>query len=227
MSTKIEKNWFYRLSDFYNVSDIKIWDNLEVVIFDDWISNKKLSIWKNTILKVCWFLDNKQNYNILFNQVWDNSNVEIKYLLLSKDSNKTKVKIHSKIESNNSKSDVFISSICWNLWEIDLDWVIELSPNFKKMSGHLIEENIFLWDKWKIRWIPTLLVKSNEVEASHACKIEKISEDDLFYLRSRWISKDSAIHILIESKLKNIFKSIENMEFYSEFLDETMRKVFM
>lgn len=223
---KIEKNWFYKLSDFENFSKIEIWENLKVTIFDEWKFNKEILVWNNSKVKICWFLEKENDYKFLVRQVWDNSKLKINYLLLSKDSVKTKAKIHSLIESNNSKSDVFIASICAEFWDIDLDWIIELAANFRKMSWHLTEENIFLWDKWKIRWIPTLLVKSNEVEASHACKIEKIPEEELFYLRSRWISKKSAVYILIESKVKNIFRHIEKEDIYDELVESILWKIF-
>lgn len=223
---KIQKNWFYKLSDFEKFSKLEIWENLEVTIFDEWNFDKEILIWKNSKVKICWFLEKEDDYKAIIRQIWDNSDVEIKYFLLSKNTEKTKAKIHSLIESNGSNSDVFISSICAEAGEIDLDWIIELAPNFKKMAGHLVEENIFLWEKWKIRWIPTLLVKSNEVEASHACKIEKISEDDLFYLRSRWLDKNHASFVLIESKVKNIFSLIEKQDFYEDFVNEVLEKIF-
>lgn len=223
---KILKSGFYRLSDFWDFEKLEIENNLNVVIFDEWKNNKEIIIWENSEVKISWVLEKENDYKSIFRQTWNNSKVEIKYLLLSKNEEKVKAKIHSLIESNDSVSDVFISSICSENGEIDLDWIIELAPNFRKMAGHLIEENIFLWEKWKIRWIPTLLVKSNEVEASHACKIEKIPEEELFYLRSRWIDKKSATYVLIESKVKNIFSFLEKEEFYEEFLEKTLAKIF-
>ena len=198
----------------------------KIIALDNWKTSKEIIVWKDVDLKICWFLEKEENYEIVFRQVWEKSNLEVNYLNLAKNSEKIKAKIHSKIESNFSQSDVFVSSICWDNWEVDLDWIIELAPNFRKMAWHLTEENIFLWDKGRVRWIPALLVKSNEVEASHACKIEKISEEDLFYLRSRWIDKQNASFILVESKVKNIFKNMENEEIYPDLIEKILWKIF-
>ena len=214
MTMQITKSWFYNLEDFWEISRFEI---------SDWL---KIIVWKDVDLKICWFLEKEENYEIVFRQIWEKSNLEVNYLNLAKNSEKIKAKIHSKIESNFSQSDVFVSSICWDNWEVDLDWIIELAPNFRKMAWHLTEENIFLWDKGRVRWIPALLVKSNEVEASHACKIEKISEEDLFYLRSRWIDKQNASFILVESKVKNIFKNMENEEIYPDLIEKILWKIF-
>ena len=226
MTMQITKSWFYNLEDFWEISRFEISDWLKIIALDNWKTSKEIIVWKDVDLKICWFLEKEENYEIVFRQIWEKSNLEVNYLNLAKNSEKIKAKIHSKIESNFSQSDVFVSSICWDTWEVDLDWIIELAPNFRKMAWHLTEENIFLWDKGRVRWIPALLVKSNEVEASHACKIEKISEEDLFYLRSRWIDKQNASFILVESKVKNIFKNMENEEIYPDLIEKILWKIF-
>ena len=226
MTMQITKSWFYNLEDFWEISRFEISDWLKIIALDNWKTSKEIIVWKDVDLKICWFLEKEENYEIVFRQIWEKSNLEVNYLNLAKNSEKIKAKIHSKIESNFSQSDVFVSSICWDNWEVDLDWIIELAPNFRKMAWHLTEENIFLWDKGRVRWIPALLVKSNEVEASHACKIEKISEEDLFYLRSRWIDKQNEYFILVESKVKNIFKNMENEEIYPDLIEKILWKIF-
>ena len=226
MTMQITKSWFYNLEDFWEISRFEISDWLKIIALDNWKTSKEIIVWKDVDLKICWFLEKEEKYEIVFRQIWEKSNLEVNYLNLAKNSEKIKAKIHSKIESNFSQSDVFVSSICWDNWEVDLDWIIELAPNFRKMAWHLTEENIFLWDKGRVRWIPALLVKSNEVEASHACKIEKISEEDLFYLRSRWIDKQNASFILVESKVKNIFKNMENEEIYPDLIEKILWKIF-
>ena len=226
MTMQITKSWFYNLEDFWEISRFEISDWLKIIALDNWKTSKEIIVWKDVDLKICWFLEKEENYEIVFRQIWEKSNLEVNYLNLAKNSEKIKAKIHSKIESNFSQSDVSVSSICWDNWEVDLDWIIELAPNFRKMAWHLTEENIFLWDKGRVRWIPALLVKSNEVEASHACKIEKISEEDLFYLRSRWIDKQNASFILVESKVKNIFKNMENEEIYPDLIEKILWKIF-
>jgi len=77
-----------------------------------------------------------------------------------------------------------------------------------------------LWESWKIKWIPTLLVRSDDVEASHACKIEKISNDKLFYLKSRWVEEKSALMLLLEANIKSIFSCLSMLDndFYTNLI---------
>ena len=91
----------------------------------------------------------------------------------------------------------------------------------------MIEDNLFLWNKWSIKWIPTLLVESDDVEASHACRIEKISDEKLFYMRTRWIWKENAISMMINAKIFDLFKclSMINKEFYNEIIENILKEI--
>jgi len=153
--------------------------------------------------------------------------VHIRYLIYSDHPEENKIKIRSEISWNNNSSDVKILSIVWENWNINLDWIVKIWENIKGVKWKLIEENIFLWEKWKIRWIPSLIVESNDVEASHACKIEKISDEQLFYLRSRWIWKDNALSMIISAKIFDLFKCLNmiNKEFYEELIDNILKRI--
>ena len=123
---KITQNWFYKLE---NISEnkIEIWENLTVILFDNlWISFD-LSIWKNSKVEFYWFLNWKidfKNYNTNFLQNSENSNIKLRYLLLSKDFLNLKAKIKSEINSSFTKSDFKVISIANENWNIDIDWII-------------------------------------------------------------------------------------------------------
>lgn len=223
---KITKSGFYKLSEIHE-SEIVLENWVEAIFFDEWNISKKIYLSENSKLSLCWFLEKQEDYSVEIIQNGGNSQSEIRYLLLSKNDEKLKVKIHSKIESNNSSSDVKIVSFASEQGFIDLDGIIDLAANHEKMSWHLTEENIFLWSKWKIRWVPTLLVKSDDVEASHACKIHKISDEKLFYLRSRWIEKTDATLMIIESQISESLSILKdyNIDFYEEKYNLIFEKI--
>ncbi len=215
----IDKSWFYDISNILD-TEIIINENLVVSIYDAWIYTRKIYLWFNSIVEYFWFIYNSQINNIEFYQNEENSNLKVKYLHYSVDNKKIKSRIYSNIKSNKSKSDVKILSIIGENWDIDLDWIIEISKWYEKIVWNLIEENLFLWESWKIKWIPTLLVRSDDVEASHACKIEKISNDKLFYLKSRWVEEKSALMLLLEANIKSIFSCLSMLDndFYTNLI---------
>ena len=223
---KITKNWFYKLSEF-KASEIFIEDNLIVAIFDDLNENLNIEIWENSRLEFYSIIENTDDLNINFLQKKESSILQVRCLLLSKDSNKIKTRIYSELWASKTKSDIQIISIIWNNWEVDLDWIIQINENIEKVDWNLNEENLFLGNSWKVNWIPTLLVRSDDVKASHACKMERISDDKLFYLRSRWVGKENALSMMIEAKLKGLFSCISMLdnEFYEKLLDNILKKI--
>ena len=223
--SNITKNWFYKLSDF-SEENITIEKNIVAVFFDDWNQIKNIELWENSIVEIYWYLNKEEDFNINIYQNEENSKLRLRYLLNS-NNNKLKSKIFSKISSNNSISDVKIISIVWENWFVDIDWIIEIDKGVKWVKWHLIEENLFLWSTWKVKWIPTLLVGSDDVEASHSCKMERISDEKLFYLRSRWIGKENAVNMMIEAYIKDLFWCLElvDNDFYHKLTEEILLKI--
>lgn len=223
---KITKNWLYKLWEIKENSII-IWDNLSVVLFDEWNIDRKIEVWSNSNVEVYWFLSNiwKLNFDTIIK--WENSTLKIWYLLLWLDLENLKVKIYSEIWANYSNVDIKIISIVWNDWSINLDWILKINKWLKLVKWNLSEENLFLWNTWKINCIPSLLVWSDNVEASHSCKIERISDEKLFYLRSRWISKNDALNMMLESYVKTLFNGlwILNQEFYNKITWNILQKI--
>lgn len=217
----IDKNWFYNLN--LDIDDeIIISKGVIVSIFYWWSKNIKFYLGEGASLEFFSYFSNEQKNQFEFFQDENNSNLKIRSLIFSKE-NFIKTKIYSKISSNNSSSDIKILSLVSDNWNIDLDWIVEIDSWYKKIKGHLVEKNLFLWNTWKIKWIPTLLVRSDDVEASHSCTIEKISNDELFYLRSRWINKWSALTLIIASKINSVFSCL--LMYDKNFYDELLEKI--
>lgn len=215
----IKENWFYMIS---NISswEIVVWEWVVAYFFDDWKNNVDVYLWKNSYVEFYGLLNSENNHNISFYQNEFYSKLKVNYLLMSFD-NSIKSKIYSKTSSDNSEVDIKILSLVWENWNIDIDGIVEIDEWYKKIKWHLLEENIFLANTWKIRWVPTLLVRSDDVEASHACKIERINDDELFYLRSRGLNRNDSLNIILESKIKVIFSCLSMIDkwFHQELLE--------
>jgi len=222
---KITKSWFYKLSEI-NASEIILWDNLAITIFDDIKNNININIWKNSNVEFFWFSENISK-NITLTQYESWSKLHFRYLIYSQIPKESKIKISSEISWENNHSDIKILSIIWENWNINLDWILKIEKNSKWIKWKLIEDNLFLWNKWKIRGIPTLLVESDDIEASHACKMERISDEKLFYMRSRWIWKQNALTMIIDAKIFDLFKclSMINKDFYDKLLENILTKI--
>ncbi len=224
--SNITKNWFYKLSEF-KTDKITVENDLIVSLFDDLNNNLDIEIWENSRVEFYSILEDREDFRINFIQNKQKSDLKVNYLLLSKDNIKLKAKIYSELSADFVKSDVQIISIIWNIWFIDLDWIIQINEWIKKVDANLVEDNLFIGNTWKIKWIPTLLVRSDDVKASHACKMERISDEKLFYLRSRGIDKENALSVMIEAKIKSLFLCISMLDndFYEELIEDILEKI--
>ncbi len=97
---------------------------------------------------------------------------------------------------------------------------MQIDAGIAKVKGHILEENIFLGSKGNIRGIPSLLVHSDDVEAGHAARIERVSDEKLYYLRSRGVPKDDATVMMIKSSVAGLLQGLDD-----KYQDEVMKKV--
>lgn len=231
---KIEKNWFYIITKkdlTKQKNEIIVWDNITITLFCEETRNFDFVIWKDSFVELYflfnWEKDNSDwiKINTLQEKSW--SKLRFNLLILSKNNIENKIEAKSIINSNNVKTNTKILSIVSNDWFIDLDGIIKINKWLKDVKARLEEDNIFLWNSWKINWIPTLLVESNDVEASHSCKIEKISDEKLFYLRSRWIKKEDSISLMLKAKIIDLFKCISMLDnnFYEKLILNILKRL--
>jgi Fe-S cluster assembly scaffold protein SufB len=97
---------------------------------------------------------------------------------------------------------------------------MEANQGVRASKLHLREDNIFLGKTGKIRSIPTLNIRTDDVSASHAARVERIPEEKLYYLLSRGLDTKKATTLLLESMVGSLFFRLKNI---SETLYEDLK----
>ncbi|PID86396.1 hypothetical protein CSB08_00220 [Candidatus Gracilibacteria bacterium] len=207
---KINKTGYYKLNENRD-EDIFIGDNINVFLYDEDNFVKNIKIGNNSKVEYYSYFSKDGNYEKNIVVSGNKSEVKIKSLLLSKD-NRLDVKIYGEIKGNSSLIDTKVLSLAGENGDINLDGILKINSGTKGGVGYLNEENIFLGKKSKISGIPTLLIETNEVSASHSCSIEKVGDEKLFYLRSRGIDKKDSFHMLISAKIKDLFRCLDMVD---------------
>ena len=200
------------------------------VILIDW-STKKSS--RNIIqkagskLQIFWVIEKNFEHNIEVKVEWKGTESNINYFFFSKEQDKLNASVFSNIQASDNKTDIQIVSIAWDGWEIDLNWGIKIWKWLQKVEWKISEENIFLWTMGKIRWIPSLLVESNDVKASHSAKTHRVEEQVIHYLRSRWIPKEEAKIMLIEWIIRKLFSTLQSCDTvnYMKLVDKSLKYI--
>jgi Fe-S cluster assembly scaffold protein SufB len=57
--------------------------------------------------------------------------------------------------------------------------------------------------------------------------MEKISDEELFYLRSRGIAKQDSLNMILEAKIVDLFGNLDNIdtEFYKELKENILTQI--
>lgn len=172
--------------------------------------------------KLTWYgvVGGDSNYSLVFVTVSGESIVRM--LLLATQSEKLTMSVHSILGQSHTMTNIHILSLVGESGLIELNGTVQIDANIAKVRGHILEENIFLGSKGNIRGIPSLLVHSDDVEAGHAARIERVSDEKLYYLRARGVPKDDATVMMIESSVAGLFEGL-SQEYYSEISEKVMK----
>ncbi len=198
----------------------------EVVVFDTTqakeLLSRKVVISNNTKLRWYGVVAGNSEYSLQFDTQSGESIVRT--LLLSTKNEQLNMTVRSVLSQSNTVSNIHILSLVGESGVIILNGTVQIDVNIAKVKGHILEENIFLGSKGNIRGIPSLLVHSDDVEAGHAARIERVSDEKLYYLRSRGIPRDDATVMMIESAVADLFEGLDSQ--FQEKIGNQVMKLF-
>lgn len=206
--------------------DIQYDQGGEVVVYDQTKTEspltRKVIVSHNT--KLTWYgvMSGNSDYSLEF--VTQSGESIVRMLLLAKQDEKLKTNIYSTLSASHTVTNIHILSLVGESGVIELNGTVQIDASIAKVKGHILEENIFLGSKGNIRGIPSLLVHSDDVEAGHAARIERVSDEKLYYLRSRGIPKNDATVMMIESSVGGVFEWLD--ENYVTKLREKVMRLF-
>jgi Fe-S cluster assembly protein SufD len=136
----------------------------------------------------------------------EHSQATIKVLCIGKSNHHIKSNIITSLDANHAQADVYILSLLKDWSDLNVHGNIVLSPNVAKVSWHLLEENIILGEKIKIRTAPILDVRSSDVSASHWCRVERLDPKRLFYMQSRGLTQSESQSLILDGYLNSMFE---------------------
>lgn len=190
------KNGFF-LIDETSPSVIDVLPNVNIKILV--VNTKKpltINLEAGSKVDFFWFFSDVCPIKIFFHQNEPSSQLFIHTLFYNHKEALTS-QIKSYIHANDCSSRVDITWLVASQ-KLSLDSVIEIEKWITWVEAHLDIENVFLSENGSVSSIPTLLVRSDDVIASHGSKTHRIEEEKLFYLMSRGLSYEESLAIMVE-----------------------------
>jgi len=186
-------------------------DTSIIEIVEDFEINKKINI--NSSSKLSYLLVNyNSSTNIEINLNNENCESDLNFLFIWEKNKINNWKIICNINSSSCKTNIYLLSFLTDESNILVDGNIIIWKNINNVAWHLLEENIVLWEKIKIKTKPVLNVYSHDIQASHWAKVDKIDSNKLFYMTSKWINDQTAKNLIINWYLNTIFDKFPNNE---------------
>lgn len=136
-------------------------------------------------------------------------------IVLSSNSIGSNLTISASLEASDTKADIYMLSLLGDNARASVNGEVVINPSIQRAEGYLSEENLLLGKNIKIKTLPMLDVRSNDVKASHGAKIDRLDPQKLFYLSAKWLPKSQAedlmIHAYIQKALDHTKISDDNI----------------
>jgi len=148
---------------------------------------------------------------------WEESDCTISVLCLSKAPHVLSVDLTTVLAHSNSTVNMHMVTLYGNWWNASINGNIVMNPWIMKLEGHLLEENIIIGEWVQIKTLPMLDVRSNDVVASHGARVEKVDPQKLFYMTSKWISKDDATALMVWWYIDQLLQGVKKESLISKW----------
>jgi Fe-S cluster assembly protein SufD len=134
----------------------------------------------------------------------ENSEVQLFGLAKLKGSEESHVNILIEHQAPNTRSQQLFKNVLFDEAKSSFEGKIYVHPIAQKTMAYQRNANLLLSDKAVAHAKPNLEIFADDVKASHGATIGQLDEEEMFYLRSRGLSREEAMSWLVEGFCKEI-----------------------
>ena len=161
-------------------------------------------------------LDNTDE-SFICNLLKENANVNKKLLAFADNMNQNVVeRINHEIEK--TYSNISNIGVSMNNSNINFDITGFIKQGMSKTNCRQLSKGIVMDDTSKVICKPILLIDEYDCFASHGASIGKMSDDDLFYLMSRGLTKNEAFFLILRGIIAPFIDKLPNEKYKEEIL---------
>lgn len=113
-------------------------------------------------------------------------------------------------EAGNTTGDTVWKGATTGKSRASYEGLIEIIEGCQNTHTYLQTHSLMLSKDAKVDAIPSLIVKTDDVSASHGGTVGEVDEDQVFYMRTRGIPREKAIQILIEGFFEPVITLFED-----------------
>jgi len=121
-------------------------------------------------------------------------------------------------ETGPSSGDVHWRGAATGESRASFEGLIQIDPGAQQTHTYLQIHTMMLSPKAKVDAIPSVLVSSHDVSASHGGTVGELDESAIFYMQSRGLDRPSAVRVIVEGFFEPLIGQLDD-----EHLEELIR----
>ena len=126
-------------------------------------------------------------------------------------------KVSVRHKAAHAKSRQFFKNILSGSAQSEFHSLVHVFADAEKSDSNQLNKNLLLSDSARAFTKPQLQIDNDDVSATHGATVGQLDANEIFYLKSRGLSEDSAKHLLIYGFAEEIIEGIEDEELKEEF----------
>lgn len=202
------------------------YSSLELCIIDNCGNvNKKIDVYNNASLTGIIGHFGSGEDNDIINLLGERASSDIKIVCMANNDEIQNIHAHVFHNAINTFGNVRAYCVAKNKGNILFDGVNKIYKGNHGSNSSLHIRGMILHDTAKIAANPALLIDEFDVSANHGATVGKISDDGLYYLMSRGISKEEATMLIVNGFLIPIIESIKNDDTKKYFMNNTQTDI--
>jgi Fe-S cluster assembly protein SufD len=111
---------------------------------------------------------------------------------------------HQDHQIGDTRSDLYYAGTLAGKSSASYLGKITIAPNAQRSDAYQTDRNLVLNRGVKVNSSPKLEISANDVRCSHGATTSRVSEEEMFYLRSRGIARDDARILLADGFLEQV-----------------------
>ena len=159
------------------------------------------------IVPILWFGDQKE---VIYEKslLKRGEELTVLMLLLGKGVNSVRVSVNVRHAAENTSSKIIVKGVLFDNSKVDFEGLVKIDQGAKGANTWLGAYLLLLSEKATGRAVPNLEISENEVKAGHGATVGKVSEEEIFYLMSRGLPRETANNLVVQGFLEDILSQM-------------------
>lgn len=142
----------------------------------------------------------------------------IEWVCMAKDDEKCTLSMQNVFLAARGGGEITMKAVAEGHAHVTAHGSIEIGPNGGGTDTYLTQNVLMLDPTARVDAVPALEIKTNDVKASHAASIARVTPEDLFYLSSRGIPKTESRKMFVEGFLNDMVINIQDASLREEIV---------